>query len=112
MRFSIDEFRKVGKVVKENETYTVIDVSKLEHLNVSLTILHPGKETSGHSHEGSEEVYNFEEGNGEMQLDEKRFPVKEGDIVVIPDGSFHKVFNTGKGELKFVCVFEKYSGRN
>lgn len=112
MRFGISEFRKVGKVVKDNETYTVIDVSNLSHLNVSLTILHPGKETSGHSHKGSEEVYNFEKGSGEMKLDGKSFPVKEGDIVLIPDGSFHKVFNTGEKDLKFVCVFEKYSGRN
>lgn len=112
MKFALNEFEKVGKIVKQNETYTVIDVSKLNNLNVSLTILHPGKETSGHDHKGSEEVYNFEEGNGEMQLDGKRFRVNEGDIVIIPDGSFHKVFNTSKKDLKFVCVFEKYGERN
>ncbi len=112
MKFSIEEFEKVGKIVKQNDTYTVIDVSKLNHLNVSLTILHRGRETSGHSHEGSEEVYNFEEGKGEMQLDKERFAVKAGDIVIIPGGAFHKVFNRGKEDLKFVCVFEKYGERD
>lgn len=111
MMFSLDEFAKVGKVVKDNETYTVTDVSLLKDLVVSLTVLHPGKETGGHSHDAAEEVYNFEEGSGEMQLDKKRFPVREGSIVVIPKGSFHKVFNTGKKDLKFVCVFEKYGER-
>ncbi len=112
MKFHISEFGKAGKVVKQNDVYTVIDVSELGHLNVSLTILHPGKETSGHTHEGAEEVYNFAEGEGKMKLDENEFPVKKGDIVIIKGGVFHKVFNTGKSDLKFVCVFEKYGDRN
>ncbi len=111
MKFSIDDFGKAGKTVKQNDVYTVIDVSKLEHLNVSLTVLHPGKETSGHNHKGAEEVYNFEEGNGKMKLDDDEFSVKAGDIVIIPSGAFHKVFNTGKTDLTFVCVFEKYGKR-
>lgn len=112
MKFSVDEFEKVGKILKQNDVYTVIDVSKLDRLNVSLTVLRPGKETSGHSHEGAEEVYNFADGEGRMKLGEKEFPVKKGDIVIIPGGVFHKVFNTGKTDLKFVCVFEKYGGRD
>lgn len=111
MKFSIGGFEKVGKTVKQSDVYTVIDVSKLKHLNVSLTILHPGRETNGHSHAGAEEVYNFVEGEGKMKLGENEFPVSKGDIVIIPDGDFHKVFNTGKGDLKFVCVFEKYGER-
>jgi mannose-1-phosphate guanylyltransferase len=112
MRFSVEEFGKVGKTVKQSDVYTVIDVSKLKNLVVSLTVLHPGKETGGHSHAGAEEVYNFEEGEGTMKLDDKEFAVKAGDIVLIPDGAFHKVFNTGRSDLKFVCVFEKYGSRS
>jgi mannose-6-phosphate isomerase-like protein (cupin superfamily) len=112
MKFSIEEFEKAGKVVRQNDVYTVIDVTKLAHLNVSLTILHPGKETGGHSHAGAEEVYNFAEGEGRMRLDGKEFQVKKGDIVIIPGGAFHKVFNTGRKDMKFVCVFEKYGGRS
>ncbi len=108
----MSDFAKVGTVVKDNETYVVTDVRVLENLVVSLTVLHSGKETSGHAHGDAEEVYNFEEGSGEMQVDEKRFPVKGGSIVTIKKGSFHKVFNTGKSDLKFVCVFEKYGDRN
>jgi mannose-6-phosphate isomerase-like protein (cupin superfamily) len=111
MKFSLEEFAKVGKVVKDNDVYTVTDVRRLQNLVVSLTVLHPGKETGGHSHDGAEEVYNFEEGSGEMQLGDERFPVSEGDIVVIPKSAFHKVFNTGSVDMKFVCVFEKYGDR-
>ena len=41
-----------SKVVKSNETYDVIDNTNLNNLVVSKTILHEGKETSGHNHSG------------------------------------------------------------
>ena len=41
-----------------------------------------------------------------MLLDEKRFAVKAGDIVLIEDGVFHRVYNTSNKELYFVCVFD------
>ena len=49
-------------------------------------------------------------GEGEMQIDDERFPVKEGDVICIEDGEFHRVFNTGDFGLYFVCVFD--GGRN
>jgi len=110
-KFSVDDFKRVGSIVKENEVYTVLDVSKLDNLVVSKTVLHPGKETCGHSHGGAEEVYFFMEGRGKMQLDEEKFNVNAKDIVLIPKGSFHKVFNNSKSDLVFVCVFEKYGER-
>ena len=42
---------------------------------------------------------------GEMQLDDNKFSVEPGDIVLIKDGVFHKVYNPGdEEELYFVCV--------
>ena len=111
MKFSEDSFESGGEKVKENETYTVTDIKKLENLVVSMTVLHPGKNTSGHSHEDAEEVYFFRKGRGIMQLNESNFDVSGGDIILIPKGSFHKVFNKGKDDLVFVCVFEKYGER-
>jgi mannose-6-phosphate isomerase-like protein (cupin superfamily) len=111
VKFAVADFRKIGKVVKQSDVYTVTDVSKLDNLVVSKTVLHPGKETGGHSHGGAEEVYFFMEGKGKMQLDEEKFNVNAKDIVLIPKGSFHKVFNNSKSDLVFVCVFEKYGER-
>jgi len=34
------------------------------------------------------------------------FDVKEGDIVLIPDGAFHRVINTGDMHMTFNCVFD------
>jgi len=103
-----------SKVVHSNETYNVIDNTFLNGLIVSKTELHPGKHTSGHNHSGQEEVYIFTNGQGTMVVDDKEYDVKTGDIVLIPDGAFHKVWNEEEivtnEDLIFVCVF--YGGRN
>ena len=114
MRIKLDnnnEF-ECSKIVKQNETYTLLDNTKLNNLVVSKTILHPGQETTGHKHEGQEEVYQFVSGRGKMEVnpDWRRgagFFVAPGDIVLIPDGYFHKVWNDSETEdLVFVCVFD------
>ena len=61
---------------------------------------------TGHKHPGQEEVYHFISGEGFIKLDEEILTVRPGSIVLIPDGAFHKVFNTGLEDLVFVCVFD------
>tara|TARA_R100000808_G_scaffold25071_1_gene61279 strand:+ start:7619 stop:7951 length:333 start_codon:yes stop_codon:yes gene_type:complete len=103
----INKWNLGGNPVKDNETYVVIDNTSLQNLVVSKTILHPSKETTGHKHPGQEEVYHFTYGYGRMQLDNDVFEVEAGDIVLIKDGVFHKVFNDNPSEdLIFVCVFD------
>ena len=97
---------KDSKIVKQDDTYTIVDNTELDNLVVSKTILHPGKNTSGHNHSGQEEVYIFMWGNGKMVVGSKTYIVEEGDIVLIPDGAFHKVWNQNQLiDLEFICVF-------
>ena len=95
-----------SEIVKQNETYTLLDNTTLNNLVISKTILHIGKNTTGHKHPGQEEVYHFISGEGYMELDEEILTVRPGSIVLIPDGAFHKVFNIGLEDLVFVCVFD------
>ena len=108
MKIKLDETDST--VIKSNETYDVIDNTNLDKLIVSKTVLHPGKETGGHNHSGQEEVYIFTNGKGSMVVGSKTYNVKIGDIVLIPDGDFHKVWNEGDDDLIFTCVFD--GGRN
>ena len=45
-----------------------------------------------------------------MIVGSNTYIVKEGDIVLIPDGAFHKVWNTSNYKandpLEFICVFD------
>ena len=103
-----------SKVIHSNETYDVIDNTTLKNLIVSKTVLHAGKETSGHNHSGQEEVYIFTQGIGKMVVGVNTYNVEKGSIVLIPDGDFHKVWNTSpfvaNDDLEFICVFD--GGRN
>jgi mannose-6-phosphate isomerase-like protein (cupin superfamily) len=99
-----------GKVIKDTDVYELKDNAFGNNLVLSSTYLRANKNTTGHKHEGQEEVYFFIKGKGEMEIDDKRFPVHEGDVVCIEDGEFHKVYNTGHLGLYFVCVFD--GGRN
>ena len=117
MKINLD--RGDGVMVKSNETYDVIDNTDLNNLVVSKTTLHVGKNTSGHNHSGKEEVYIFmgnKHSEGKMVVGSNTYIVKSGDIILIPDGEFHKVWNTADenlgefGDLEFICVFD--GGRN
>lgn len=95
-----------GDIIKDNETYTLIDNTELKNLVVSSTVLKPGKNTNGHKHDGVEEVYIFQSGFGKMKIDEEVQEVKAGDTVVIPDGAFHQVFNDSTSEdFSFIAIF-------
>ena len=96
-----------GEVVKDNETYVLKDNKTLNNLVLSSTDLKPSQSTRGHSHPGQEEVYYFVSGTGEMEVDNNLFTVQGGDVILIPDGAFHRVHNLSpKTNLYFVCVFD------
>ena len=48
-----------GDIVKDNDIYQLRDNTTLNNLVLSSTLLHAGKQTTGHKHEGQEEVYFF-----------------------------------------------------
>jgi|TARA_B100001939_G_C16880046_1_gene590495 mannose-6-phosphate isomerase-like protein (cupin superfamily) len=99
-----------GKLVKDNAQYVLKDNKFLNSLVLSSTMLRANQQTNGHNHKGQEEIYFFISGQGTMTIDERSFEVNKGDVVLIPDGAFHKVSNTGHLGLYFVCVFngERY----
>lgn len=99
-----------GKLVKSDDRYIVVD-KKINGIVFSITILHAGKQTSGHAHEEAGEVYFFAEGKGVLELDNEKRTVSSGDAIPIPPGTFHRVYNNSDKDLVFLCAFEKYSER-
>tara|TARA_B100000530_G_scaffold286504_1_gene201434 strand:+ start:43 stop:375 length:333 start_codon:yes stop_codon:yes gene_type:complete len=96
-----------GHIAKQDERYIVKDNPFGNTLVLSSTRLHGGQETTGHKHDGQEEVYFFIEGEGMIRLDWEYITVKSGDVVPIEDGVFHKVYNNSDDEdLYFICVFD------
>ena len=98
-----------GEKVKDNETYLLKDNKTLNNLVLSSTLLYREQSTRGHRHPGQEEVYFFVQGSGQMIVGDEEsepFNVGQGDIVLIPDGAFHRVINNGEMNLLFNCVFD------
>lgn len=103
MKVSIQDI--AGEIAKQDERYTVTDNKTLSNLILSSTRLNAGCSTNGHSHSGQEEIYYFVSGSGKMQLGEENINFVEGDVILIPDGVFHKV-SAGPVGAYFVCVFD------
>jgi oxalate decarboxylase/phosphoglucose isomerase-like protein (cupin superfamily) len=98
-----------GEIVKDNEIYQLKDNKTLKNLVLSSTRLYRGQQTRGHRHVGQEEVYFFVGGFGKMIVgdeDSEPFDVRAGDVVLIPDGAFHRVINDGDLDMLFNCVFD------
>lgn len=100
-----------GDIIRDTELYTVTDNSVLSSLIVSTTILY-GKKTIGHRHKGIDEVYIILDGVGEIELDGEILPIKEGTLIILPEGIFHRLWNKGKDPLVALCVFQKYKREN
>ncbi len=110
MLISLSEFPKKAKLVKKDERYEVYDIA-MEHLVASMTVLHAGKATTGHAHSDVEEVYYFTQGEGDILLGNEKLKVGAKDVILIPKATFHRVYNTGSGDLIFLSIFERYEGR-
>ena len=92
--------------------YSVIDNLKLDKLVLSQIVLHSGQETKGHFHNGVEEVYFFQFGQGKMRVGNEFVDVRAGSIVLVPDGQFHRVINTGLSDLIFHTVYNRLEESN
>ena len=62
-----------------------------------------GGETVEHLHRTSEEIYTFLSGMGRVKVGDEEREVREGDSVVLPPGTPHKIWNTGAAPLRLLC---------
>ena len=96
-----------------NEVLADLPNTGLRDTIVCMNVLYPGKVngefkmTRGHKHD-VDEVYLVLRGKGFIILDKKKIKIKEGDLIPIPDGKYHRTVNTGKEKLVFLTVFEKH----
>ena len=107
----IREYKKISALIRDNDIYKVYDLPTLQNLTLSLTELYGGMSTTGHSHADADEVYIFINGSGSIDIDTDNEKVKGGDVVLVPRGKFHKVYNEGPETFSFWSVFEKYGDR-
>lgn len=65
----------------------------------------PGGEVGEETHAYTEQTLFFLSGTGEGTLDEEKFPISSGDVVVVVPGTKHNFRNTGSVPLKIYTVY-------
>lgn len=80
-------------------------------LGYNITKLPPGKRAFPfHSHRVNEEMFFVVEGEGEVRIGDKTYPIRKGDFIACPPGgpeTAHQIVNTSKGELLYLGASTK-----
>ena len=73
--------------------------------SLSHSELESGKKSKLHKIKSSE-VYYILQGEGTLQIDDELFKVSKDQAVYIPPNSKQCIENTGKDELRFLCIVD------
>ncbi|NIO38983.1 MAG: cupin domain-containing protein [Burkholderiales bacterium] len=73
-------------------------------IDYRISVYQPRAYVAPHRHRIQEQVYHVLEGEGLMELNGKRQVVRKDDVIFIPAGIEHAIYNTGMTDIKFVVV--------
>ena len=76
-----------------------------KHLQLVLMTLQPGEEIGSEVHDGIDQFFRFEEGEGVVDIDGVEHMVQDGSGVIVPSGARHNVRNIGDGPLKLYTIY-------
>lgn len=79
----------------------------LNGINYSLAefTLESGKKSKLHKIKSSE-IYYILEGEGNLVVNDEEFQVRKDDSIFVPPNSSQFIENTGKANLRFLCIVE------
>ncbi len=76
-----------------------------KHLQLVLMTIQPGEEIGSEVHDGIDQFFRFEEGEGVVDIDGVENKVTDGSGVIVPAGARHNVRNTGSVPLKLYSIY-------
>jgi len=76
-----------------------------QHLQLVLMTLQPGEEIGSEIHEDRDQFFRFEDGSGQVDIDDNTYDVVDGSGVIVPSGARHNVRNTGAEPLKLYTLY-------
>jgi mannose-6-phosphate isomerase-like protein (cupin superfamily) len=71
---------------------------------VGLNAFEPGQEHALHAHAGMDKMYVVVEGEGVFLLEDRELAMRNGDMLIAPEGVPHGVRNTGATRLLVLVV--------
>jgi len=84
----------------------VMDRADATASEVFISIMQPGEAPPMHVHHDTEQVFYVLEGEGRLEIEgeSQGFVVRPGHVVRIPPGTYHRVWGTSPGPLKYLVV--------
>ena len=75
-----------------------------ERLDFRISRYAPAACVAEHTHKVQEQVYHVLDGEGLMEIDDSKRVVRRHDVIFIPPGVRHAIYNTGLTDLVFLVV--------
>ena len=76
-----------------------------KNIQLVLMTLQPGEEIGAEVHADRDQFFRFEEGSGQVDIDQNCHNVVDGSGVIVPAGSRHNVRNNGTEPLKLYTLY-------
>lgn len=95
----------IEKLTLENENFRHVLYTNL-HCQLVLMSLKPNEEIGMEVHDGNDQFFRFEQGEGKVIINETEYIVGNGDAVIVPQGAKHNIINTSQTEaLKLYTIY-------
>lgn len=75
-----------------------------QHVDYRISCYQPKAYVAPHKHKVQEQIYHVLQGEGLMEIDGKRQVVRKHDVIFIPPGVEHALYNSGFEDLIFIVV--------
>jgi len=73
-------------------------------IDYRVSVYQPRAWVAPHRHRIQEQVYHILDGEALMEVDGERTVVRKDDVIFIPPGVEHAIYNTGMTDLRFIVV--------
>lgn len=98
-------FGDIEKMTLENENFRKV-LYTAEHLQLVVMSLLPGQDIGMETHPDNDQFLRFEKGDGKVIINETKYLVHSGDVVIVPAGCQHNVINTSSEHpLKLYTIY-------
>jgi mannose-6-phosphate isomerase-like protein (cupin superfamily) len=75
-----------------------------KQLDYRISVYQPRAYVAPHRHRIQEQIYHILDGEGLMEIEGERTVVRRDDVIFIPPGVEHAIYNTGLTDLRFIVV--------
>ena len=75
-----------------------------KNLDYRVSVYQPRAFVAPHRHRIQEQIYHILDGEGLMEIEGERTVVRRDDVIFIPPGVEHAIYNSGMTDLRFIVV--------